>query len=234
MDRSRIAIIIPAFNEAGTIGQVIRAAERYGVPWVVDDGSNDATARVASSAGAHVISHNRNYGYDHALNSGFGAAYAYGCDAFVTVDADGQHDPDLLPRILRILEDGAEVVIGVRNKHGRLAERIFAWWTRLRFGIHDPLCGLKAYRASVYSERGYFDSYRSIGTELVLFAAARGMRIEHIPFEVKERADSPRFGQVWLANLRIMRAMALSIIRGEGGNKIRNPRNHPIKNLRQN
>lgn len=213
MDRSRVAIVIPALNEASTIGRVVRAAERYGVPWVVDDGSVDATSQVARDAGACVVTHPSNRGYDQALNSGFAAAYAIGCDAFVTLDADGQHDPELLPQMLGLLEDGADVVIGVRSRYARLSEHVFAFVTRLRYGIRDPLCGLKAYRASVYAALGHFDSYGSIGTELALFAVARGLRLEQVPFEVRNRADIPRFGRVWRSNLRILRALALSIVR---------------------
>jgi len=213
MERSRVAIVIPAFNEASTIGQVVRIASLHGVPWVVDDGSNDATAQIARDAGACVVSHTRNQGYDQALNSGFAAAYFNGCDAFITLDADGQHNPDLLPRIIGLLEEGAQVVIGVRSRYARVSELIFAYFTRLRFGIRDPLCGLKGYNASVYTKRGYFDSYGSIGTELSLFAAACGMRIEQVLFEVGTRADTPRFGSQWRANLCILRALALTILR---------------------
>lgn len=213
MDRSRVAIVIPALNEATTIGHVVRVAGLHGMPWVVDDGSRDATAQIARDAGACVVSHACNQGYDQALNSGFAAAYATGCVAFVTLDADGQHDPELLPHILRLLEDGADVVIGVRSQYARLAEHIFACVTRLRYGIRDPLCGLKAYRASVYAARGHFDSYGSIGTELAMYAAARGLRLEQVPFEVRNRTDKPRFGRVWQSNLRILRALALSMVR---------------------
>jgi glycosyltransferase involved in cell wall biosynthesis len=213
MDRSRVAIVIPAFNEATTIGGVVRAAGRHGVPWVVDDGSKDATSLVAREAGACVITHSSNKGYDQALNSGFAAAYEVGCDAFVTLDADGQHDPELLPQILELLEDGADVVIGVRSRYARLSEHVFAFVTRARYGIHDPLCGLKAYSSSLYASRGCFDSYGSIGTELSLFAATCGLRLEQVPFEVKNRADTPRFGRLWRANLRILRSAALSLIR---------------------
>ena len=213
MDRSRVAIIIPALNEASTIGHVVHLAEVHGVPWVVDDGSVDATAQIARDAGAFVVAHPQTQGYDQALNTGFAAAYSKGCDVFVTLDADGQHDPGLLPHILQLLEEGADVVIGVRSHFARLAEHIFAHLSRIRYGISDPLCGLKAYRVSVYVARGHFDHYGSIGTELALFAAARGMKVEQVKFEVKERADTPRFGRIWSANLRILRALALSIVR---------------------
>lgn len=213
MDRSRIAIIIPALNEASTIGAIVRAAGRHGLPWVVDDGSVDATAQVARDAGAFIVSHLSNKGYDQALNSGFSAAYAFGCDAFVTIDADGQHDPALLSHMIRLLEDGADVVIGVRSSPARLAESIFGCVTMLRFGIRDPLCGFKGYRAHVYGALGHFDSYGSIGTELAMFAAASGLRLEQLPFQVRTRADTPRFGRMLRANLRILRALVLSIFR---------------------
>jgi len=213
MDRSRIAIVIPALNEASTIGHIVQVAGIHGVPWVVNDGSVDATAQIARDAGAFVISHARTQGYDQALNSGFAAAYSKGCDVFVTLDADGQHDPELLPRILCLIEEGADVVIGVRSRFARLAEHLFAYMTRIRYGIRDPLCGLKAYRASVYAERGHFDQYGSIGTELALFAAASGMNLKQVEFALIDRVDTPRFGRIWSANLRILRALALHILR---------------------
>lgn len=213
MDRSRVAIVIPAFNEATTIGHVVRSASSYGVVWVVDDGSTDATAQIAREAGACVVSHTSNKGYDEALNSGFSAAYSKGCDAFLTLDADGQHDYALLPHFVDLLEDGAEVVIGVRSRYARVAELFFAFFTRLRFGIRDPLCGLKGYRASVYVACGHFDSYGSIGTELALFASASGLRISQVPCEVRNRNDPPRFGRRWRANMRILRALAIAITR---------------------
>lgn len=213
MERSRLAIVIPALNEAATIGEVVRAASIFGVPWVVDDGSTDTTALIALEAGARVVQHSHNRGYDNALNTGFEAAHNAGCDAFVTLDADGQHDPELLPRMLKLLEEGADVVIGIRTRRARLTEHLFAMLTILMYGIRDPLCGMKAYRASVYEERGHFDSYRSIGTELALFAVRRRMRVEQVKFKVRERADAARFGRFWLSNWRILRALVLFIVR---------------------
>lgn len=213
MERSRLAIVIPALNEAATIGEVVRAASIFGVPWVVDDGSTDTTALIALEAGARVVQHSLNRGYDNALNTGFEAAHNAGCDAFVTLDADGQHDPELLPRMLKLLEEGADVVIGIRTRRARLTEHLFAMLTILMYGIRDPLCGMKAYRASVYEERGHFDSYRSIGTELALFAVRRRMRVEQVQFKVRERADEARIGNFWLSNWRILRALVLFLVR---------------------
>lgn len=210
MDRSRVALVMPALNEAATIARVVAAAARHASVVVVDDGSTDATVALAREAGAIVVSHGVNQGYDAALNTGFAEAASRGFEAVVTLDADGQHDPSLVARFIAALESGADVVLGVRDERPRIAEQVFALYTRLRFGIADPLCGMKGYRIAVYRELGHFDSYGSVGTELMLFAANRGMRIEQVPFRVGRRTDAPRFGHLLSANRRILRAMVLS------------------------
>jgi glycosyltransferase involved in cell wall biosynthesis len=209
MDRSRIGIVVPALNEERSIGAVVELCGRYGLAIVVDDGSSDRTATVAREAGATVVSHPANRGYDAALDSGFREAAALGSDLVVTIDADGQHDPELIGRFLAMLEADADVVIGVRDKRPRFAEHCFAALTRLLYGIRDPLCGMKGYRMSVYRALGHFDSYGSIGTELALFAARKGYRIAQVPVVVRDRADTPRFGRTLRANWKIFRAMLL-------------------------
>ena len=209
MDGPRVAIIIPALNEEGSIAAVVRACCGYGMPIVVDDGSSDATAEVASREGVAVVSHAVNRGYDSAIESGFRRASELECAYAVTVDADGQHDPHIIGEIVMLLEAGADVVIGNRDKRPRVAEHCFALLTRLMYGIADPLCGMKGYRMAVYHDLGHFDSYGSIGTELALFGARNGYRIAQFPIVVRSREDTPRFGRSFKANMRIFRAMAL-------------------------
>lgn len=211
MDRSRVAIVIPALNESATIAVVVEAAGRYGVPIVVDDGSTDNTAALAKQAGAVVVSHENNRGYDDALNSGFKKAADLDSEIIITVDADGQHDPSLIQKFIDAIDAGSDVVIGIRSRRQRFAEHLFAWYTNLCFGIKDPLCGMKTYRTVVYSELGHFDSCGSVGTELMLFAAKHGCRIGQIKFEVRERTGESRFGRIFAGNYKIIRAMLLSM-----------------------
>ncbi|MBI3524671.1 MAG: glycosyltransferase family 2 protein [Betaproteobacteria bacterium] len=213
MDRSRLGIVIPALNESATILDVVEAAGRYGVPIVVDDGSTDDTAKIAKQAGAVVVLHGQNRGYDAALNSGFQKAVELGSELVITLDADGQHDPSLIQEFIDRIDAGADIVIGIRSNRQRLAEYLFAWYTSSRFGIQDPLCGMKAYRKTIYIALGHFDSYGSIGTELMIFAAKKGYRLDQIPFDVRERKDQSRFGRVLTGNYKIFRAMVLSIWR---------------------
>lgn len=207
MDRSRVAIVIPAFNEAATIHAVVTSASAYGQPIVVNDCSVDNTANEAKAAGAVVVNHTINQGYDGALNSGFAEAVSRKFDFIITLDADGQHDPTLLVSFVDKLVNGSKLVLGVRSSKARLAERIFAMYTYIRFGVKDPLCGMKGYTREAYEKVGYFDSYKSIGTELMLRSLSSGFKYEQVNFVVRDRADSPRFGRLIFANFLILRSL---------------------------
>lgn len=213
MDRFRVGIVIPALDEAATISSIVQSVEIYGVPIVVDDGSSDRTAILAKQYGAVVVSHEKNRGYDAALNSGFNKAVELNLELVITIDADGQHNPSLIQDFIRVIDSGADVVLGIRSHRQRLAEHLFAWYTRSRFQIDDPLCGMKAYRMAVHKACGHFDSYLSIGTEMAIFAATNNYQLRQIPFTVREREGQSRFGWVILANYKILRAMIMSIWR---------------------
>ena len=75
MDKYRVGIVIPALNESATIVGIVKAVGKYGIPIVIDDGSTDNTAEWALQVGAVVVSHEKNQGYDVALNSGFKKAH---------------------------------------------------------------------------------------------------------------------------------------------------------------
>jgi|TARA_R110002126_G_scaffold110918_1_gene248377 glycosyltransferase involved in cell wall biosynthesis len=211
MGRSRTGIVIPALNEAMTIGSVVAKAMQFGMPIVVDDGSNDDTAKLARDAGAEVVKHGSTRGYDRALDTGFSHAESLGYQYFITVDADGQHDPTIVSQFIEKLEQGSDMVIGVRDRRQRFAEHVFAWVASSKWGIRDPLCGMKAYRAEIYKELGHFDSYGSIGTELAIYAAKNNKKIEQLAISTPSRSDQPRFGNRWVANKRIFRALWLGL-----------------------
>ncbi|HHI93320.1 MAG TPA: glycosyltransferase family 2 protein [Gammaproteobacteria bacterium] len=211
MERCRVGIVIPALNESATIGEVVVVAEKYGVPIVVDDGSSDSTSEIAERYGAIVVTHTINNGYDFALNSGFKKAAELGVEVIITMDADGQHNPVLIQEFIDMINAGADVVVGIRNKRQRFSEHLFAWYTGIRFGIKDPLCGMKAYRRTVYESLGYFDSYGSVGTELMIFAVKNRFKISQSVISVKERKGSSRFGQVLSGNFKIISAMLFSL-----------------------
>lgn len=149
-----ISIIIPAFNEEASIGKVILAIAELELIGseilVVDDGSNDATAKVAQAAGARVISHPYNIGNGAAVKTGIRASRGR---VLVFLDGDGQHDPNDIPRLLAYLPD-YHMVVGARQPdsqtsiHRDLANFIYNRFATYvaRFPIADLTSGFRAMR----------------------------------------------------------------------------------------
>jgi len=208
----RLAAVIPAFNEARTITSVVDQVRQRALAIVVDDGSTDDTAALAQAAGAHVVRHPLNRGYDGALETGIRTAWALGCTFAVTMDADGQHDPTLLDRFLAELESGADLVVGHRDRTQRWSEALFCFVGRLVWGLNDPLCGMKGYRLGIVAEVEYLNTYDSIGTELTLRLMNRGVRVNQPKIITLPRDGISRFGGGMRVNLRICKALGIGII----------------------
>jgi glycosyltransferase involved in cell wall biosynthesis len=118
----KLLILIPAFNEEGAVGGVVKEV-RDTMPrvpvMVVDDCSTDATAHVAREAGAKVLSLPYHLGLGGCVQAGYRLAFELGYDYVIRVDGDGQHDPRDIPAMLQVLErEGCEMVIGSRFMNG--------------------------------------------------------------------------------------------------------------------
>jgi glycosyltransferase involved in cell wall biosynthesis len=112
----RFMAVIPAYNEAKHIAAVVKAAKRFVHVLVVDDGSSDETARVAEAAGAELLRQPSNQGKGSALRAGFQRALDLGCEAVLTLDADGQHDPAEIRKFLQTYAvHTPDLIIGRRN-----------------------------------------------------------------------------------------------------------------------
>src|SRR5947208_7114819 len=108
-------VVVPVFNEAETIGEVVAAARAHAPVLVVDDGSEDASAAAARAAGAEILRHPRRLGKGQAIRTGIAAARSRGASVVVTLDGDGQHDPQDLPAVLDTSQSSPRaIVIGTR------------------------------------------------------------------------------------------------------------------------
>lgn len=208
-----LVVVIPALNEEATIGAMVAAVRVRGFDViVVDDGSSDRTAELAAMEDAQVIRHERNCGYEKALCTGVHAAAAAGYGMAVTFDADGQLDADDLVRFAEIVcREDSDVVSGVRDYRNRISEYVMAWYGMWRFGIRDPLCGMKLYRLA--SARPYFpfDQSGLVGMELAFRMAAGGCRISEVAIHVVPRLGNSRYGSSLRGNLNILRALIRSV-----------------------
>lgn len=191
-------VVIPAYNEAKAIGQVVRGLRSWGVPVVVvDDGSADETGALAREAGAIVLRNEANKGKGDALLKGFRYALQEGYNPVLTFDGDGQHDPALLTVMLRAREENnADVVVGrrvmswrdmppMRFLTNRCMSAVVTWMGGKR--ITDTQCGLRLFsgevlrtllfgpKPKVVSSRYAFES------ELLIEACHHKFRVAEVP-----------------------------------------------------
>ncbi len=186
MFNNQLAVIIPAFNESLTISSVVEKVKKIQATiFVVDDGSVDNTGKLASMAGATVITHRRNMGYEKALETGINASIKNGCEFAITFDADGQMNVDDILRYVDLAKsEELDLVVGIRNYCNRYSEYILILFGKVRFGLHDPLCGMKLYRLSAIKFFLPFDSFRLVGMEMAFRIIDAGYRFSQL--KIKE------------------------------------------------
>jgi len=197
-----ISIILPAFNEEKTIYDVIQK-----IPQditnnlsiiVIDDGSTDNTSKEAQRTGVQVFRHHRNLGVGVAMKTGVKASLENGADIIVKMDADGQHDPTEISRLLKpILEGEADLVVGARSKEvfqrmsfsKRFGNFFLSWLTRLMTGckIYDAQSGFRAMTRRL-AESISFDSKYTYTQEMIIKAARKGFCIKEVPINCNKRA----------------------------------------------
>jgi flavin-dependent dehydrogenase len=194
--------IIPVFDEAATIAGLVARALSHGSVIVVDDGSADGSAATAAAAGADVLRTAGRCGKGAALALGFSEALARGAQRVVTLDGDGQHDPDDIPRLLAASDaDPQALVIGSRLADGgagmeparlnalRVATFFINWQTG--WDVGDTQSGFRVYpRAAlerVVPRRGGF----VLETEMLVRAAAAGFAIREVPLSPGRAAPRP-------------------------------------------
>lgn len=204
-----MVVIIPALNEENTIRSVVKQAINYFPVIVVDDGSADKTSQIASDSGATVVRLERNKGVDFALAKGFETAIEMGFKAVITIDADGQHDPILIPRIAEpVLSDVSDICHSCRDSYQRWSEKILRAYSKRMHGFGDILSGLKAFRLDIYNLDPHLVKKDTLGTAVPWLAHKSNLRISEIEIMTYERADKPRIGGFLIANYRIFKALA--------------------------
>ncbi|HYW79609.1 MAG TPA: glycosyltransferase family 2 protein [Thermoguttaceae bacterium] len=204
----RTLTALPVYNESTHVAGVLDEALRYSAEvLVVDDGSTDGTDRIlAARDDVHVVTHRVNRGYGAALQSAFDFAARHAYDVLVTIDCDGQHQPQRIPQFVEACRD-VDVVSGSRYlkpfpgdsrpPDDRLRiNRILTEELNRRLGLQltDAFCGFKAYRTAALAdlrltERGY-----AMPLEFWVRAAGRGLRIVELPVPLIYLDEERSFG----------------------------------------
>ena len=225
---SLLIVVLPAHNEADTVGDVVRLIpRRIGgvrvIPVVVDDGSTDSTAHVASRERAIVVRHLTNLGVGAATRTGFLAAQKYNADFVVTMDADGQHDPtDIEPLLQRMVEGDYDVVVGNRMQtpQGMPLSRIAANWllnatTFLVYGatVSDSQSGFKCFSRTAIEQIELTANRYDVCSEIIGEIFSKRLRYASVPIKPVYTAYSRAKGQHFLNGINIILQLLTRMMR---------------------
>ncbi|MDO4164501.1 MAG: glycosyltransferase family 2 protein [Bacteroides sp.] len=188
-------VIIPTYNNAGTIRQVVADVQRYARDIiVVDDGCTDGTDALLADMTVTVVSYGRNRGKGYALKAGFQKAREMNFDYALTIDADGQHFADDIPAFVEAMNEHPDsLIVGSRNLavEGMPAQNTFAnkfsnFWFRIQTGINlpDTQTGYRLYPLRKMRHLWWMTSRYEAELEMLVYAAWTGIKLLPIPIKV--------------------------------------------------
>jgi glycosyltransferase involved in cell wall biosynthesis len=189
-----LLILIPVYNEARFIAQVVKESAPYAAEVaVVDDGSVDATGEIAGKAGATVIRHLVNKGKGAALQTGFNYAFSKKYQAVLTMDGDGQHRSEDIPVLLeRYQKSGADMVVGCRPRNLKnmpLDRFVTNWFTSAlisflaRQKVGDSQSGFRIMDVKIVPSLSFSTSHFDTESEILVDASRAGFKITEAPIQ---------------------------------------------------
>jgi glycosyltransferase involved in cell wall biosynthesis len=201
----KIIVCIPAYNEEDSIEMLVKEALKHGHEVVVcDDGSSDDTSARARKAGAIVVNHSKNLGYGNTIRTLFQKALERNADIIVTMDSDGQHDPEQIPDIVEpIMKGGFDIVIGSRfinckDKTKVPLYRSFGIKTITKFtsqasyrNLTDAQSGFRGYSRLAIEKMNLAEDGMRISTEILLRAGSKKLTVKEVPITIRYDVDKP-------------------------------------------
>jgi UDP-N-acetylglucosamine---dolichyl-phosphate N-acetylglucosaminyltransferase len=222
MTEKRVFVVMPAYNEERTIVEVIRGLRQHGFTnlIVIDDGSSDRTSELASHEGVIRLRHVLNRGLGGALGTGIDAALRLGAEVIVTFDADGQHDPNDIMKLLEPIElEEAEVVIGSRmlDPQGMPYRRRMANWIAnvvtyllFRAWTTDSQSGLRAFSSRAAARMRIITTGMEVSSEIIAETVKNRLHWKEVPVKAIYTDYSLSKGQSLSVGLQTLMKLVLA------------------------
>ncbi|KXB05452.1 hypothetical protein AKJ50_00725 [candidate division MSBL1 archaeon SCGC-AAA382A13] len=221
-DFESVWIIIPAYEEEKMIGNVIEGLKKegYNQILVVDDGSQDKTAEIAKKKEAIVVSHRENSGLGASIRTGLKRARSRNAEIVITFDADGQHDPKEIKKLLNALND-ADIAVGKRDRqemplNKRLGNAVLDLITHFLGGpLTDSQSGFRAFGPKTLEKIQIWSDRYSVSSEIIVQAGRKNLNFKDVPIKGIFTQYSKASGTTIASGIKIvidlLKALALSI-----------------------
>lgn len=219
----KTCVLIPSYNEAKTVGGIIRELLDKGLSsCVIDDGSTDDTASIAKSSGAIVLRHDKNMGKGASLREGFKYVLKEDFAAALIMDGDGQHETSDIDNFFKKMEDtDADIVIGnrmsdtssmplVRNITNKFMSCVISKLCGRK--IPDTQCGFKLIKRNVLEDINLESSNYEIESEILIKAAKKGFKIYSVPIKTVYKGEMSKINPI-IDTIRFLLLLIKTVIR---------------------
>ena len=189
---SSVCVVIPAYNEADNIANLLKQLKKnIEHILVVDDGSADNTYEIVKDCGVHCIRHEQNKGKGVSLEDGYKYVCEKGFSYVITMDGDGQHSPEDIPKFLEVLQQtGADIIVGNRMQDTAsmpweryLTNKLTSWVISKMAGqkIYDTQCGFRLLATKIIDKITLTTQNYDSESEVLIKAGRSGYKIESVP-----------------------------------------------------
>lgn len=205
--KPKIIVAMPAYNEEKYIGSMVLAAKQFaGEVIVINDGSKDQTSKIARLAGATVIDHEKNNGYGSSIQTIIAEASKKKPDVLIIMDADGQHQSEEIPRLVKAVLEGNDLVIGSRKLqkdhstplYRKVGQKILLYLTNFQSGkkLTDTESGFRAFSKKAIDVLVMDEGGMAVSAETVVRAAEKGLKIKEVPVSIIYTTDGSTLNPV--------------------------------------
>jgi len=191
-NKRRILIGIPAHNEEAHISEVITKAKKYGTVLVLNNGSTDKTEEISLRSGALVCSYKWS-GYGRAIQEIFKYAKTNNYDILITLDSDGQHNPDEIPPFLTSLST-SDIVVGnrfIKNNTTPFHRKMIISGLNIIYGVGDSQCGFRVYNKQAISKLSLIEDNMGVSLEILTKARELSLRMSEVPCTITYLKEKP-------------------------------------------